>query len=321
MHAIFHEVLKQYPSWAHGVPTALGGFGGFSGARLWRIDQTAGRFCLKAWPVDGRSREELLAVHRLMAKAAALAWMPRVVPTTERETLVYYQDRLWELTTWMPGQADFSPAPSTARIEAACTALGQLHVLWASLASPTGRCPGILRRWHAWRLWTKLQQSGWRPRWAALDPYAAIAEPLFHAVQRCRDEVPHRLRAWLNVPLRLQPCVCDPWRAHVLYTGDAVTGLVDFGSAKTDHIAVDLARLLGSLVGDEGARWQIGINSYRQVGPITDDECRLARDLDRIGTVLAATHWLRWLYLDGRRFDSPSAVLERLQYLLARLRA
>jgi Ser/Thr protein kinase RdoA (MazF antagonist) len=254
-----------------------------------------------------------------MAKAAGFAWMPRLGPTIYGETLVNFQGQLWELTTWMPGQANFANAPSVARLESACLALALLHVEWAESETSVGVCPGVLRRWQSWRLWTDLLQSGWRPRWAALDPYAPIAELLFHAVQRHLDDAARLLTPWLSQPMTLQPCVCDPWHDHVLFTGDAVTGLIDFGSAKIDHVAVDLARLLGSLVGDDPHQWRIGISAYRRVRPFSDDEHRLARDLDRTGTLLAATHWLRWLYHEGRRYDQPVAVLDRLRHLAARI--
>jgi len=254
-----------------------------------------------------------------MAKATALPWMPRVVTTVNGDTLVTFQDRLWELTTWMPGRADFASEPTSARLESACTALAMLHVRWANAESSVGVCPGVLRRWQSWQAWTDLLQSGWRPRWAALDPYAPLAEALFHAILLSLDEVPQRLTPWLSLPMPLQPCVCDPWHDHVLFTGDTVTGLIDFGSAKVDHVSVDLARLLGSLLGDDLEKWQIGISTYRRIRPLSDDECRLAFDLDRIGTLIAATNWLRWLYHENRPYDQPAAVMKRLQQLRDRI--
>jgi len=315
-----HTVLKQYPAWTHGDPRPLGNHGGFSGAQLWRIDTAAGALCLKAWPAGARSLDDLRWIHQLLMRGNGFAWLPRVLATRQAETLVRAQDRLWELTTWMPGLADFERSPTTARLESACLALAQLHVQWAGAESDVGTCPGVLRRWQSWRHWTDLARTGWRPQWGTVDAYAAMAEPLLHAIQRHLDEVPQLLTPWLNVPMPLQPCVCDPWRDHVLFTGDAVTGLIDFGSVKMDHVAVDLARLLGSLIGDDVAGWRIGIAAYRSVRPFSEAEWRLASDLDRTGTILAATHWLRWLYHERRRYDQPDAVIGRLQCLLTRIR-
>ena len=60
------RVLSQYPSVvARGALTALGNRGGFSGARLWRMDGPAGSFCLRAWPPD-TTAERLDFVQRLL---------------------------------------------------------------------------------------------------------------------------------------------------------------------------------------------------------------------------------------------------------------
>jgi Ser/Thr protein kinase RdoA (MazF antagonist) len=318
MNDAFNHVLNQYPYWVRGTLLPLAYSNGFSGARLWRLEDGTNAYCLKAWPTNGPSRERLSGIHQLLARSPDLPWMPRVVPTIHGATLVECQGRLWDMTTWMPGEADFTSIPSTTRLEAACSALAQLHLRWA--AKPTiGIGPGVERRMQSWQEWSALLQSGWRPRWTAFDPYATISEPLFQAVQQQGDTVPRLLSSWRNVRLPLQSCVCDPWRAHVLFTDDIVTGWVDFGSVKFDHVAVDLARLLGSFLGDDRARWQIGINSYKRVRNLSDAECRLAHDLDITGTLVAATHWLRWLYHDPRRYEQPRLVLERLQQLATRL--
>jgi Ser/Thr protein kinase RdoA (MazF antagonist) len=106
----------------------------------------------------------------------------------------------------------------------------------------------------------------------------------------------------------------------VLFTGDCVTGLVDYGSCKVDHIAVDLARLIGSLAGDDEALWRAGLDAYALHRPLTDAERALARDLDRSGVVVAAANWLRWLYRDRRAYPDRNAVAQRLAGLVDRLR-
>ena len=316
-----HEVLSHYPALVRGALVFLGNHGGFSGAQLWRLDTRGGSYCLKAWPPGWRSPQELAWIHGLMTQGSHLPCMPRVAPTSAETTFVKFQDRLWDLVTWMPGDANFLLAPSAARLAAACTALGQLHEAWAPADTKCDMCPAVLRRLDSWQTWEQLLQTGWHPAPATGDPYWAAAAQLWQLVLRRIDEVPRLLAPWLQRRIPLQPCVCDLWHDHVLFTGEAVTGLIDFGSVKVDHVAVDLARLLGSLIGDNATLWEVGFQAYERIHPFGAQDCALARDLDLSGTILSATHWLRWLYHEQRRYSCPSAVLNRLTALARRLEA
>jgi homoserine kinase type II len=128
--------------------------------------------------------------------------------------------------------------------------------------------------------------------------------------------VPRLLEPWRKREFRLQPCVCDLWHDHVLFTGNQVTGIIDFGSVKIDHVAVDLARLLGSTIGDDGAQWDIALAAY---ATLSAEEIELARLLERTGVFVAAMNWLRWLYHEERVYEQPTAVLARLAALRRRL--
>src|SRR5262249_52876639 len=159
----------------------------------------------------------------------------------------------------------------------------------------------VLRRMESWRRWQQLKESGWRPSWQPDEPLTAATEPLWSAVQAHVGEVPRLLAPWLERTLPIQPCVCDLWHDHVLFTNDAVTGLIDFASAKPDHVAVDLSRLLGSMVGDDADLWEAGCTAYEQICPLSSQDRALASDLDRTGTIVAGMHWLRWLYHERRQ--------------------
>jgi Ser/Thr protein kinase RdoA (MazF antagonist) len=108
----------------------------------------------------------------------------------------------------------------------------------------------------------------------------------------------------------------------VLFVGDAVSGLVDYGSVKVDHVAADLARLLGSLVPDDGAGMAAGLAAYGRLRPLSAQEEALVSVLDETGAVLGVTNWLRWLYRDGRWFEDRADmahVAQRLGQLVERL--
>jgi Ser/Thr protein kinase RdoA (MazF antagonist) len=312
-------VLARYalaPTVAH----FLDNHGGFSGARLWRVESSASRFCLRAWPPDDPTPERLVWLHDLIAaaRAAGLAFVPAVFPAGTA-TFVSHAGRLWELTAWLPGRADFNLRPHPARLGAACVALARLHHAWATRFPARGVCPALARRLDRAADWLALVSSGWRPRPEDGDPVRPWAELAWHLLPLWAGRVAALLAPWAVRHLALHPCLCDVWHDHVLFEGDAVTGIVDYGSVKVDHAAADLARLLGSLVGDDATAWAVGLDAYASVSPLSPDGQALARALDRTGVILGAANWLRWLYHDGRPFPNRQLVADRLAGLVRRL--
>jgi Ser/Thr protein kinase RdoA (MazF antagonist) len=302
----------------------LGNHGGFSGARLWRVEAGAASFCLRAWPPDDPTPQRLRWLHHLMAAArgAGLAFVPHVVPAGSA-TFLEHVGRLWELTAWLPGRADFHQYPSPARLRAACLALARLHHAWAALFPAEGACPALGRRQKRAAEWLSLARSGWRPRFAGDDgdPVRPWAERAWRLLTAWAERVPALLDPWAGRRFALHPCLCDVWHDHVLFEGDAVSGVVDYGSAKVDHASADLARLLGSLVGDDAAGWAAGEDAYAEARPLAPGERALARALDRTGVILAAANWLTWLYRDGRTCEDSRLVADRLAGLVRRMEA
>src|SRR4051794_20381360 len=100
------DVLGSYPAnLADGVEY-LADAGGLSGARLWRLTGGLDTWCLKAWPPETSSPEQLRFAHRLMsqARAAGLAFVPCVLPTLAGATFLESADLLWDVVSWQPGQ-------------------------------------------------------------------------------------------------------------------------------------------------------------------------------------------------------------------------
>jgi homoserine kinase type II len=301
-------------------PHPLGNHGGFSGARLWRVEAGGPSFCLRAWPPGDPTPQRLHWLHNLMAAArcAGLAIVPHVVPAAGG-TFVSYAGRLWELTTWLPGHADFSHRPALPRLRAACVALARLHRVWADLFPAEGVCPALDRRLRRTDEWLSLVGSGWRPRPAGDDAVGPLAERAWCLLSAQARRIPALLAPWAGRRFALHPCLCDVWHDHIIFDGDLVTGIVDYGSVKIDHPAVDLARLLGSLVGDDLAAWAAGLDAYSSINAMSPDEQVLARALDHTGVILAAANWLTWLYRDGRAFDDQQLVADRLAGIVRRM--
>lgn len=316
-------VQRDYAALRDGRLVALGTRGGFSGADLWRV-QTAGEaFCLRAWPPDGPLPERLRDIHRWMwaATSAGLEFVPVLLSNLRGTTVTEHASRLWEVTTWMPGRADFHERPTPGRLEAACVALARLHRAWAGLSAGAGPCPAVRRRLERWQAWAALADSGWRPHWPAgsADPVCPWAERAWAAVRAHSASIPPLLAPWSGRSLFLQPCLCDVWHDHVLFEGDRVTGLIDYGAAGVDHVAVDLARLLGSLAGDDGPLRAAGLGAYRRLRPLSAVDEALVTVLDRTGTLLGAANWLMWLYHDRRTFADRAGVARRLAALVERI--
>jgi Ser/Thr protein kinase RdoA (MazF antagonist) len=315
-------ILGRYPSLCgQGARTPLGNRGGFSGAFLWRINGPAGSLCLRAWPPH-ETRDQLLYRHRLMttARQYGLLFVPAIFTTLNGVTEIEYAGRFWELTEWLPGRADFHESPSHARLEAACTALAQLHIVWQSLPSEEIVCAAVQRRLRFLDEWHHLMISGWRPLAVAdrLDPLLPLVERAWRLLPVALDRVPQRLNSWKGIR-RSQPCLCDLWHDHLLFEDDRLTGVIDYGAVKIDHVSVDLARLLGSLVADDADGWRRGLQAYRRITPLTTEEEKLAHTLDETGVVLGVANWLRRLYEERRPFADRAAVGRRLTELVDRL--
>jgi homoserine kinase type II len=319
-------VLARYPFALRGGACALGNRGGFSGARLWRVQGAAGPLCLRAWP-GHESRQRLDFRHRLMARArdSGLTFVPAVFRTTGGDTAVEYANRLWEVAEWLPGRADYRAAPSPSRLVAGCQALARLHRAWEPVRPPDpAPCPALLRRLEAAREWGERIGSGWRPapglpsRGEEADRLAETVGRAWAVLVRQLGRVPQLLRPWSARAVRMQPCLCDVWHDHLLFEGERLTGLVDYGAVKVDGVAADLARLLGSLVGDDSRGWQIGLAAYREVRPLAEWEAELARALDETGLILGLASWLGWLFVEGRVFEDRAAVASRLGELVER---
>ncbi len=257
------------------------------------------------------------------ARQHGLYFVPSVLSAHDGATGIEQDERWWEMTEWMPGRANFRESPSRARLESACAALAQLHTVWRRASSATGGYPAIQRRREFLDEWHRLLRSGWQPLAAA-----GRDDPLFPLLERVWPRLPAalatasaRLRRWGRRRGRLQPCLCDLWHDHLLFVEEHVRGVIDYGAVKIDHVAVDLARMLGSLVGSDPAGWQTGLDTYRRLAPLTPEEEELAHDLDETGVVLGVANWLRWLYAEKRPFEDRMAIARRLTELMERLDA
>lgn len=320
-------VLAAYP--ADCQPTrveALGHAGGFSGALLWRLWTPAGPLCLRRWPTPHPTVERLQFMQAVLwhVQQEGFALVPVPRETRTHAGYVPHEGHLWELSPWMPGQADYRAHPTRARLESALAALAAFHVAAASFPLAQTRAaasPGILGRRH--RLLdllggqtAQIRAALGRGDWPELAERGRLLLGLF---ERAAPRIRSGLEAACGVPVALQPAIRDIWHDHVFFVGEQVSGLVDFGALRPETIAGDVARLVGSLAGDDFAAWQDGLAAYQRVRPLDDAELLLVAEFDRTNVLLSGIQWLEWVFVEGRQFDDRAGVLARVDEDLARL--
>src|SRR6185437_2387218 len=110
-----------------------------------------------------------------------------------------------------------------------------------------------------------------------------------------------------------QPCLRDVRPDHLLFTGERLTGLVDYGAMGVDTVAVDLARLMAEWLGRDRALRAGALDAYASVRPIDAAETALIDAFERSSALLGGGHWVRWHFLEGREFEDPSAVVRGLE--------
>jgi homoserine kinase type II len=303
----------------------LGNAGGFSGARFWRLTTADGPLCLRRWPVECQ-REKLRFVHTVLRFAAASGFRLAPLPmlTSDGETFVAAGGHLWELSPWVPGAANYHERPSPERLTAAMRALAEFHLAVVEFpGSPAAPLPspGIADRIRIIETWRggDLERLERIVAAAADSQLTDLAKQILRLFRPAADPLLAELKSAAHLRVAQQPCIRDIWDQHVLFVEDRVSGIIDFGSMRFDNVATDVARLLGSMAAGDPQQWEAGLQAYAAARPLSDAEQRLINAFDRSTVLLSGMNWLRWLFLDDRRFDDMSAVIGRLQSIHRRL--
>jgi Ser/Thr protein kinase RdoA (MazF antagonist) len=290
--------------------------GGFSGASVWRGDERqTPRLALKAWPPN-TTPERVRQIHAWLALAAHLSFVPIVFASHGGESVCAEAGRVWDCCRWMPGEPRTSP--SATEVSAALEVAAQLHEAWAG-ETQRGPCPGVRNRLRVLADNEPLLRAG--PN--SLLPVSPHLDPLLHravtVVARLAPFAIQALAPWEHHKFALQPCVRDLRGEHVLFEGDRVSGIIDFGAMATDHPAVDLARWLGDVANSDDALFEVGLSAYRTIRPAFDASDAFVRLLSRTGAVCSVLGWLVRLAVRRERPIDPLAVSARLDSLVSRV--
>lgn len=300
---------------------------GFSGANIWRLETLRGPACLRRWPAEHPPSDRLEFIQAVLWHVDQEGFRLVPVPweTTTHAGYVDLGGHLWEVAPWLPGSADFHESCSPDKLAAAMVALARFHQAASSFPLPTrgpAPSPGILERRQ--RLETlrrggvsRLAAAARNEDWPEAQARAREIIRLFELTSA--DIAPLLDRASL-VNVAIQPCIRDVWHDHILFQGDVVSGMIDFGAMRPESVATDIARLLGSLVEDDQAQWRSGIAAYESVRPLSTDELFLIEAFDRSAVTMSGLQWIEWIYGENRSFANQRSVIDRLDVILRRLR-
>ena len=313
----FAEVLAHYPEPIRTVEWfRLESSGGLSGAAIWRGDRNrqplvaAKCYPSEIDPADVARRHVWCAA----AVRAGLSFVPGTLSASDARTVVVRAGRCWELATWMPGEADFEARPSRVKLLGACDAVIDLLEAWRGFGVCMAALLAVSNRLNLFAEWERRPLSE-----------TPISEALLHRASAVlAAHLPGAIASlapWAERKLPCQPCVRDLRREHFLFTGDALTGLIDYGAAAWDTPATDAARMLGELAGGDAELYGLGLARFAErLGPAVCPS-ELVRVLDHTGVVGSIIRWLLRL----QRGELPKAPIGdigmRLERLVGRLEA
>ena len=313
---------------------AQGNHGGFSGAAIWRVETAAGDFALRRWPRPGLPRERIAGLHRLLEhlRREGLTFVAVPLTASDGATVTAVAGSLWQLEPWLPGVADFHVRPTNERLRAAMAALAQWHLMterfvpeadaiWWFASRAASPSPAVVERLTLLTAANsgQIEHMGKRIAQAKDSAVRELSRQVLDLFRRNHVRIVVELQLVRDAAVRLQPCLRDVWHDHVLFFGNEVTGLIDPSACRTESVASDLSRLIGSLIKDDRTTWDIALAEYQRHRPLTANELALVAVLDRSGVLLSGWTWLEWLYFERRPFADAAAVERRLMEIVERM--
>jgi homoserine kinase type II len=296
-------------------PEPLGGAGGFSGSNFWRIDCSRGEFALHAWPVDGPDAARLGQIHRWLNACSDFPIVPIPEQTTDGRSFVSHSGRFWELTPWKSGRPSPSSPLNLDHIRRGFATIARIHrrLEQPRAVGPSRGIDARLRELDAFLAGTHaLYENSIRNRPG--DPTTELAARWLSLARRQGPALRRELVGAVQCQTLLQPCVRDLRRVHLLFDGDDLTGLIDFGAMDLDSVAGDLARLIGDWFPNDRNARAAALQAYESVRPLSATEHRLIATFKRANSLFIGSRWLRWRFVDERSFehaDAPSEGLRR----------
>ncbi len=326
--------------------------GGFSGARVFRVLTGDGRtLAIRRTPNTATlPAKRRIRLYRLLSQLAELGLnqipvplipnttlgnpaaggapilLEKTAPTTT-ESWVSTGDSRWQVEPWMPGLPLSGTQVTDNHLRSAYRLLNHFHRMAIDALHTTGQdewfyvsrteSPAILRRFGIVNelqqgLLAKLQHHLSTDSDTRLRDLAVI---ICDALRKWLPWLHLELSALATQTFSIQPVLRDVWRAHVLFTDQEVTGLIDLTATGTDHVAVDLSRLIRSWYGADNVRLRAATETYRTLRKLDPRELKLWQSLDASSVLLSPVTWLRRRMESSDPSPFPDDVIARLREL------
>ncbi|WP_165250795.1 phosphotransferase enzyme family protein [Paludisphaera soli] len=300
-------VVDRYPAAERPLapPVSLGGAGGLSGSRLWRYTSRSGDRLVRAWP-SAIGVERVSRIHAWLRRLADLPFVPQPIATRAGDTIVRLHDRSWEVAPWLRGTSASIERAHVDRVRAVFEALAKVHVRLAGSDARRGPSPGLSARCDEV---AALRRSGFDEIERSLDlkaddPLAGSATTWLRSARRAAPDVLAAASPVVERAVWLQPCLRDARPGHFLFDQGRLSGLVDFGAMDVESVSADLARLAGEWFGpDDLSLRSEGLEAYGRIRPLESAEVEAAQAFETLADLLIGERWVRWRFLEGRRFD------------------
>lgn len=329
------EVVRQFDVAVTPETSVCPVSGGFSGARIWRVETASGHYALRRWPDRSLPPARIQGLHALLRHIAHCGCSQVAVPVTTSagSTLITHSRSLWQCEPWLGGRADFHQQPTDARLRSVMEALARWHLAAAQFrpepdvaewfgSVPAAPAPAVTERLRLATRWLagELDHVGTALAAESHLQFAQLGTAICALARQSLPGVISELTQVAGEAFPLQPCLRDMWHDHVLFEGETVSGIIDPSACRTESVASDLSRLLGSLLADEKPRWDRALTYYSGIRPLSIRETQLVGILDRSAVVLSPLNWLRRRYVQRVPF-SMEAILPRLTVQQQRLLA
>ena len=303
------------------IRTATAVSGGFSGATVFRATTIDGReLAVRRTPRSvALPPERMKRLYRLLRQISQAGFRLIPVPFLPARAAspvpggvdpsfmpwLQVDEIIWQIEPWMPGTSLSGDEVTTLDVSAALIALNQFHQLATKAVRVAGSddwfvnatkpSPAVLRRLSIVNELTHgvLDLLHRQLSTDSDERFRGLAVRVCKSLRTWLPWLHRELTALATISFPIQPVLRDVWRAHVLFTDNEVTGLIDLSAAASDHVTVDVTRLVRSWYGTDVAKIQKSMEEYQSLRILNASELRLLQVLDASTVLLSPVTWLR----------------------------